>query len=164
MLAYISQFYYKFIWQEATTRKREVFSSRDLNSYDNILNLCFKSYLNCNLSYELEGNSMNCKETEKLIPAFLVKELNNRELNQFLLHVEECPECMEELTIQYLVMIGSSLIEEGKSFHLKKALNELLFEARKKIQQWKIFTFISYIVEIITYIVMAIIIIVVMFV
>ena len=46
---------------------------------------------------------MNCKEAEKMIPAFLVKQLNSRDLNQFLLHVEECPECMEELTIQYLV-------------------------------------------------------------
>ena len=107
---------------------------------------------------------MNCKETEKMIPSFLGKQLSCRELNQFLLHVEECPECMEELTIQYLVMIGSSLIEEGKSFHLKKALNELLAEARKKVKKWKVLTFLSYIAEIITYIVMAIIIIVVMFV
>ena len=107
---------------------------------------------------------MNCKETEKMIPSFLGKQLSCRELNQFLLHVEECSECMEELTIQYLVMIGSSLIEEGKSFHLKKALNELLAEARSKVKKWKVLTFLSYIVEIITYIVMAIIIIVVMFV
>ena len=107
---------------------------------------------------------MNCKETEKMIPSFLGKQLSCRELNQFLLHVEECSDCMEDLTIQYLVMIGSSLIEEGKSFHLKKALNELLVEARARVKKWKVLTFLSYIAEIITYIVMAIIIIVVMFV
>lgn len=106
---------------------------------------------------------MNCKDAEKLIPSFLVKQLNSRELNQFLLHVEECPECMEELTIQYLVMIGTSLIEEGRSFNLRKALSELLSEARAKVKKWKIYTFLSYIAEIITIIVMAIIIIVVMF-
>ena len=107
---------------------------------------------------------MNCKETEKLIPAFLVKQLNNRDLNQFLLHVEECPECMEELTIQYLAMIGSSLIEEGKSFNLRKALNELLQEAKGQVRRWKIFTKLSYAAEMITLIIMAIIIFVVMFV
>jgi len=107
---------------------------------------------------------MNCKEAEKMIPAFLVKQLNNRELNQFLLHVEDCPECMEELTIQYLVMIGTSLIEEGKSFNLRRALNELLLEAWKTIQKWKFLVFASYIVEIITLVVMAIILIVVIFV
>lgn len=107
---------------------------------------------------------MNCKEAEKMIPAFLVKQLNSRELNQFLLHVEECPECMEELTIQYLVMIGTSLIEEGKSFNLRKALNELLLEAWKAVQKWKILVLASYIAELITLIIMAIILIVVIFV
>lgn len=107
---------------------------------------------------------MNCKEAEKMIPAFLVKQLNSRDLNQFLLHVEECPECMEELTIQYLVMIGTSLIEEGKSFNLRKALNELLLEAWKAVQKWKILVLASYIAEVITLIVMAIILIVVIFV
>lgn len=107
---------------------------------------------------------MNCKEAEKMIPAFLVKQLNSRDLNQFLLHVEECPECMEELTIQYLVMIGTSLIEEGKSFNLRKALNELLLEAWKAVQKWKILVLASYIAELITLIVMAIILIVVIFV
>ena len=107
---------------------------------------------------------MNCKEAEKLIPAFLVKQLNSRELDQFLLHVEDCPECMEELTIQYLVMSGTSLIEEGKSFDLRKALNELLLEAWKTVQKWKFLVFASYIVEIITLVVMTIILIVVIFV
>ena len=101
---------------------------------------------------------MNCKETEKLIPSFLVKQLNNRELNQFLLHVEQCPECMEELTIQYLVMIGSSLIEEGKSFNLRKSLNELLSEAKKKVKRWKICLRLSYVAEVLTLVIMAIII------
>jgi len=107
---------------------------------------------------------MNCKEAEKLIPSFLIRQLNKRELNQFLLHVEECPDCMEELTIQYLVMIGSSLIEEGKSFNLRKALNEMLLEAKNEIKKWKIYTLLSYIAEVITIIVMVLIIFVVMFV
>jgi len=106
---------------------------------------------------------MNCKEAEKLIPSFLIRQLNKRELNQFLLHVEECPDCMEELTIQYLVMIGSSLIEEGKSFNLRKALNEMLLEAKNEIKKWKIYTLLSYIAEVITIIVMVLIIFVVMF-
>ncbi len=101
---------------------------------------------------------MNCKETEKLIPSFLVKQLNNRELNQFLLHVETCPECMEELTIQYLVMIGSSLIEEGKSFDLRKAISELLLESKKQVKRWKIYTRLSYVAEGLILVIMAIII------
>jgi len=104
---------------------------------------------------------MNCKETEKMIPSFLKKNLNNKELNQFLLHVEECPECMEELTIQYLVMAGTSLIEEGKSFNLKIALNDLLCDARKQIKKWKILTFFSYVFEVLTILIVSIILVVV---
>ena len=107
---------------------------------------------------------MNCKEAEKMIPTFLVKQLNNRDLNEFLMHVEDCPECMEELTIQYLVMIGTSLIEEGKSFNLRRALHDLLLDAWKAVQKWKILVFASYIVELITFVIMAIILIVVIFV
>lgn len=107
---------------------------------------------------------MNCKETEKMIPLFLSEKLNNRELNQFLSHVENCSECMEELTIQYLVMTGMSLIEDGKSFDLRKALNELISGARTKVKKWKICLLLSYLGEIITLVVMVIILIVVIFV
>ena len=107
---------------------------------------------------------MNCKETEKLIPLFLSEKLNIRQLDQFLEHVESCDECMEELTIQYLVMIGASLIEEGKSFDLRKALNELLHNAANIVKKWKKLMFLSYIAEIITFIVMIIILIMVIFV
>ncbi len=107
---------------------------------------------------------MNCKEAEKMIPLFLTKQLNIRELNRFLIHVENCSECMEELTIQYLVMIGTSLLEEGKSFDLRKALKELLFSAKKMVRKWKLFMFLSYIAEILTIIVMIIIVVMVIWV
>ena len=107
---------------------------------------------------------MTCKEAEKMIPLFLTDKLNNRELSHFLMHVENCGECMEELTIQYLVMIGTSLIEDGKSFDLRKALNELISNADTKIRRWKIYMLLSYFAEIITIVVMIIILIVVIFV
>ena len=107
---------------------------------------------------------MNCKETERMIPLFLTNELNCRQLNQFLLHVEICSECMEELTIQYLVMTGTSMIEEGKSFNLRKALDELLLNSKTKVNKWKIFMLLSYFAEIITIVIMIIILIVVIFV
>ena len=107
---------------------------------------------------------MKCKETEKMIPIFLDKKMNVRQLDLFLDHVENCEECMEELTIQYLVRIGTSLIEEGKSFDLRHALNDLLVQARSVVKKWKILMFMSYIAEIITFIIMIIILIMVIFV
>ena len=107
---------------------------------------------------------MNCKDTERMIPLFLTNELNNKDLNYFLMHVENCTECMEELTIQYLVMTGTSIIEEGKSFNLRKALNELISNATRKVNKWKILMLLSYFAEIIILIIMLIILIVVVFV
>ena len=90
---------------------------------------------------------MNCKDADKMIPLFLTDQIRNRDLDKFLKHVNTCEECMEELTIQYLVMIGSSILEEGKSFDLIEALNLLLDEANKRIRRWKIMYALSYVAE-----------------
>lgn len=104
---------------------------------------------------------MNCKDTEKMIPAFLGKELDYNKLDQFLQHVENCPECMEELTIQYLVMTGATLLEEGKSFDLRKVLNALISEAEMNVRRRKRLTVLSYILEALAIIIVVIILIVV---
>ena len=83
-----------------------------------------------------------------MITAFLSGELENRELKQFLVHIETCPECMEELTIQYLVMTGASLLEEGKSFDLGKELERLKEAAHSRVRRRNILTLLSYLLEI----------------
>lgn len=100
---------------------------------------------------------MNCKDTDRMIPLFLTNQLNNKDMDKFLCHVNTCDECMEELTIQYLVMIGSSVLEEGKSFNLRKDLNLLLTEAKKKVNRWRFLYGFSYVAEVITIVSMAII-------
>ena len=65
---------------------------------------------------------MNCKEAEKKIPSFLQEELGGSELEEFLEHVENCPECEEELTIQLLVTEGLERLETGNNFNLQDAL------------------------------------------
>ena len=62
---------------------------------------------------------MTCKETEKLIPAFLQDELDTEELREFMEHIEECGECREELTIPFLVTEGMARLEEGNVFALQ---------------------------------------------
>ena len=63
---------------------------------------------------------MNCKECEKLIPAFIAGELSDKDLESFLAHVESCPDCEEELTIQILIAEGMSRLEDGRAFDLKE--------------------------------------------
>ena len=77
---------------------------------------------------------MDCKEFEKLIPAFLKKELDFITLKQFQEHREKCHACREELEIQFLVAEGIQHLEEGDSFDMQKELNHQFQEADRKVR------------------------------
>ena len=77
---------------------------------------------------------MNCKEAEKKIPSFLNDELDGDDLAEFVEHIEECPECKEELSIQFLVAEGLEQLEQGNNFNLQEALVETLDNADDRIR------------------------------
>ena len=77
---------------------------------------------------------MDCKETEKKIPSFLQDELDGSRLEEFIAHVENCAECKEELSIQFLVAEGLEQLEQGNNFNLQKALTWKLEDADDKIR------------------------------
>lgn len=76
---------------------------------------------------------MNCKETEKKIPSFLQDELDGAKLEEFIEHVENCPECKEELSIQFLVTEGLERLEGGNNFNLQEELLMKLEGAEHRI-------------------------------
>lgn len=71
-------------------------------------------------------SSMECKEFEKMIPAYFAGRLDEREAKVFIGHIESCKECKEELIIQYLVTEGLQRLEEGGPFDIQKELQEKL--------------------------------------
>ncbi|MCM1049889.1 MAG: zf-HC2 domain-containing protein [Clostridiales bacterium] len=77
---------------------------------------------------------MNCKETEKMIPAFLQDDLSNRELEEFIEHIKDCPECTEELSIQFLVSEGLERLEAGNNFNLQHALESRVKSSEHEIK------------------------------
>lgn len=78
---------------------------------------------------------MNCKEFEKKIPDFIANRLEYKELKAFISHVEECEECKEELTIQFLVAEGMVRLVEGDAFDLKKELDIRMEKVSKGIRR-----------------------------
>ena len=80
---------------------------------------------------------MDCKETEKMIPAYLLNELEGKELDLFMEHIESCPECKEELSIQFLVSEGMEQLEAGNNFNLQKALQVKLEGALHQVRVWR---------------------------
>lgn len=77
---------------------------------------------------------MDCKEAEKKIPSFLDDELDGQELAELVEHIEKCPECMEELSIQFLVTEGMERLEQGNNFNLQDELYRKLGGADDRIR------------------------------
>ena len=78
---------------------------------------------------------MECIEFEKRIPDFIKRKLDYVTLKAFAEHVEKCPKCKEELTIQFLIDEGLVRLEEGNAFDLNYELRVRMAEARKKIRR-----------------------------
>lgn len=76
---------------------------------------------------------MNCKEFEKCIPEYIAQKLDYTKLKAFCRHAEECADCREELTIQFLTTEGIQRLEDGGAFDLQHELNQHKEEAKKKI-------------------------------
>ena len=77
---------------------------------------------------------MDCKETERMIPLFLEDNLDNQEMKEFLIHVNSCEDCREELTIQFLISVGLKRLEDGNTFNLAGELEQKLRDAGHKMK------------------------------
>lgn len=72
---------------------------------------------------------MDCKTAIKSVRRFMDDDLEIEDLRDFLNHVEECPECKEELTIEILVKEGINSLESGSLFDLSKAYANKIADA-----------------------------------
>jgi len=77
---------------------------------------------------------MDCKKIEKKIPTFLNNDMDIYTLKSFLSHIDNCPECKEELTIQFLVSEGINALETGDSYDLQDALDKRIYKSHHEIR------------------------------
>lgn len=99
-------------------------------------------------TFRHRGFSMKCKVAEKLIAPFIAQNMDINELEDFLIHMQECDSCKEELSIQYLVAVGMHRIEEGSTFDLQRELDGKLLSEGKKIRMRRIFFRSLYTIEV----------------
>ena len=90
---------------------------------------------------------MNCKDIDRLIPAFLDDDLSNQELTGFLNHIDTCGECKEELTIQFLVREGMQRLEDGDTFNLRDELDGIIKSAKRRLTFRRHLIFTLYMLE-----------------
>jgi len=98
---------------------------------------------------------MDCKEFERLIPSFIEQKQDFQTIKKFLVHMDECPDCKEELVIQFLVTEGMQRLEEGDAFDLQNELEQQIIEAKKKLRFHNAFLRIGVVVEIIAMLLIA---------
>lgn len=76
---------------------------------------------------------LTCKQEEKLILPFIRDTLDNRTKRQFLNHLDHCDQCLEELSIQFLVTIGMQRLENGDAFDLNRELRGRIATERRHL-------------------------------
>lgn len=58
--------------------------------------------------------TMDCLRAQTCITSYMEDKLGKNELKEFLLHVENCPNCWEELEIYYTLLVGTKQLDEGE--------------------------------------------------
>lgn len=83
---------------------------------------------------------MTCNEARRLITAYVKKELPDRELEQFLYHVEHCSDCMDELDTYYTVYQALDLLDSGgcHNYDFRNMLKNEIRATKKGILRRKI--------------------------
>ncbi|MCD7806731.1 MAG: zf-HC2 domain-containing protein [Lachnospiraceae bacterium] len=89
---------------------------------------------------------MDCKEVESLLSEFIGGKCTREQSRQIREHIISCPNCREELTIQFLVQEGMSRLDRDEDFHLDEEIDRLLEPpGRKKIKMpfsWNVWTIV----------------------
>ena len=69
---------------------------------------------------------MKCEETLSKIDGYINNNLSYREMEDFLEHIKNCPDCYDELETYYTITVGMKYLEEEKleSYNIPKMLKE----------------------------------------
>lgn len=78
---------------------------------------------------------MNCIDVQRLILPFINDELNIKQLDEFLHHIDSCPNCKEELEVHYILLSGMKQLDDDKvitdNFH--KDFTDLLRLSEERV-------------------------------
>ncbi len=82
-------------------------------------------------------NELNCANIQKNIPKFINRQMKDDEIMAFTEHVRNCPECYEELSIEYLVVVDMNKLDDVDGFNLDNELNRLIDKSRERVENRK---------------------------
>lgn len=83
----------------------------------------------------------DCKQIEKEVPLYLQQKLTVKDTKAFIEHIQNCPTCKEELTIQYMVSEGLTKAETDNEYNLLKGLEQKLEASLQMIKKYRVTLF-----------------------
>ncbi|MDO4556812.1 MAG: zf-HC2 domain-containing protein [Lachnospiraceae bacterium] len=85
---------------------------------------------------------MDCLKAQTCITSYVEEELTGSDLKEFLIHMEECPGCREELEIYYTLLIGTKQLDEGilTTSNFTKELDNKIQDQLEAITHWEHFS------------------------
>lgn len=91
---------------------------------------------------------MTCQEAERLVTPYIRDELAGDELEAFLNHIDECPNCREELEIYFMVDVGlRQLDHDSATYDIAGDLEHKIEESYLKVSHMWMFRMFHYAVN-----------------
>ena len=78
---------------------------------------------------------MTCEEVQKNIPDFIETRMDSKQSLDFIRHIRKCKTCMEELSVEYLVVVGVKRLDSASAFNLGEELEELIYRNEAKARR-----------------------------
>ncbi len=91
---------------------------------------------------------MTCQEAERLVMPYINGSITDSELEEFLKHIDSCPDCREELEIYFTVDVGiRQLDEDTGTYNIKGALETALALSRQHIRMLSLLQTARYVIN-----------------
>lgn len=91
---------------------------------------------------------MTCQEAERLVIPYIRDELAGDELEAFLNHIDECPNCREELEIYFMVDVGlRQLDHDSGTYDIAGDLEHKIEDSYLKVSHMWMFRMLRYAVN-----------------
>lgn len=83
---------------------------------------------------------MDCKTAQRMVTPYIKRELEDRELEEFIDHIKECKECHEELEIYFTIHFALQKLDEEKdvSYNIQKMLQDDLRASERRVNRRKV--------------------------
>lgn len=83
--------------------------------------------------------AMDCERAEKLIQPYVQDKMPENEMEEFITHVRNCPDCYDELETYFIIRQAARYLDDDdrQSYNLRGLLAQDLREKERRIQKKK---------------------------